>query len=64
MAVLSAFQWDSQWILEKFRLPGTLFVLVMQAKGEDEVCSPPSPTPTHTYTTHYTKHFKFGRVRY
>ncbi|KAI5804075.1 tyrosyl-DNA phosphodiesterase-domain-containing protein [Peziza echinospora] len=36
MAVLSAFQWNSQWILEKFRLPGTKFVLVMQAKGEDE----------------------------
>ncbi|PCG90549.1 Tyrosyl-DNA phosphodiesterase [Penicillium occitanis (nom. inval.)] len=35
LAILSAFQWDMEWMFSKFRTPGkTRFMLVMQAKEE------------------------------
>lgn len=38
LAILSAFQWDMEWMFSKFRTPGkTRFMLVMQAKEESTV---------------------------
>ncbi|KAF2817202.1 phospholipase D/nuclease [Mytilinidion resinicola] len=33
-AVLSAFDWDIEWLLRKFEFPRTKLILVMQAKGK------------------------------
>lgn len=40
-AVLSAFMWDPDWILNKVDVRTTSLVLVMHAKLEQEVCSYP-----------------------
>ena len=37
MAVLSAFMWDPDWILNKVDVRSTSLVLVMHAKQEQEV---------------------------
>jgi hypothetical protein len=43
LAVLSAFQWDMEWIFTKFRTPSkTRFMMVMQAKEESTVSNPRS----------------------
>ncbi|KAF2503061.1 phospholipase D/nuclease [Lophium mytilinum] len=36
IAVLSAFDWDIEWLLRKFEFPRTKLILVMQAKGKAE----------------------------
>lgn len=42
LAILSAFQWDMEWMFTKFRAPSkTRFMLVMQAKEESTVGSRP-----------------------
>ncbi len=38
IAVLSAFQWDVEWLLHKLDLNKTKIIFVMQAKDEDTVC--------------------------
>lgn len=42
LAILSAFQWDMEWMFSKFRSPKTRFMLVMQAKEESTVSISPS----------------------
>jgi len=37
MAVLSAYQWDTTWIMDKLNLRGTGLILVMQATEGEEV---------------------------
>lgn len=37
MAVLSAFMWDPDWILNKVNVRATSLILVMQAKDTEEV---------------------------
>jgi hypothetical protein len=37
LAILSAFQWDMEWLFSKFRRRDTRFMLVMQAKEESTV---------------------------
>lgn len=40
LAILSAFQWDMEWVFTKFRTPSkTRFMMVMQAKEESTVSS-------------------------
>lgn len=43
LAVLSAFQWDMEWMFTKFRMPSkTRFIMVMQAKEKSTVSNPHS----------------------
>lgn len=36
-AVLSSFMWDTEWLFEKFNIPTTKFIMIMQAKEESTV---------------------------
>lgn len=37
LAVLSSFMWDTEWLFEKFNIPKTRFIMIMQAKEESTV---------------------------
>lgn len=37
LAVLSSFMWDTEWLFEKFNIPRTRFIMIMQAKEESTV---------------------------
>lgn len=39
LAVLSSFMWDTEWLFEKFNVPQTRFIMIMQAKEESTVGS-------------------------
>ena len=43
LAVLSSFQWDTDWLFTKFNTKDTRFILVMGAKEESAVCTGYSP---------------------